>query len=149
MGISAAATDAHVGKTLRLKMARIKKPVIPEKFKDYYTDWHFSPAVESGGFIFVSGFTGTRPDGFIPESISEQIHEAFRKIAVSLGEAGLSLDNIIEMTTYHVGLRDQIEIFRQIKDGYLNEPYPAWTAVGISELAVEGALIEIKVVAKT
>jgi enamine deaminase RidA (YjgF/YER057c/UK114 family) len=29
-----------------------------------------------------------------------------------------------------------------------NEPYPAWTAIGISELAVEEAPIEIRVIAE-
>jgi enamine deaminase RidA (YjgF/YER057c/UK114 family) len=35
----------------------------------------------------------------------------------------------------------------QVKDGYVKEPYPAWTAVGVAELAF-GALVEIKVTAR-
>jgi len=34
-----------------------------------------------------------------------------------------------------------------VKDGFCKEPYPAWTAVGVSELAF-GALVEIKVTAR-
>jgi hypothetical protein len=30
----------------------------------------------------------------------------------------------------------------------VSEPYPAWTAIGISELAVPGGLVEIKVIAR-
>jgi enamine deaminase RidA (YjgF/YER057c/UK114 family) len=35
-----------------------------------------------------------------------------------------------------------------VKDSFLPSPYPAWTAVGISELAVPGALVEIRAVAR-
>lgn len=58
------------------------------------------------------------------------------------------MDDIVEMTTYHVGLKDHFEDFKRIKDEFIKEIYPAWTAIGISELAVEGALIEIRVIAK-
>jgi enamine deaminase RidA (YjgF/YER057c/UK114 family) len=65
-----------------------------------------------------------------------------------LTEVGLTLSDVVEMTTYHVGLKEQLEVFKQIKDEFINEPYPAWTAIGVSELAVDGALIEIRVIAK-
>ncbi len=67
---------------------------------------------------------------------------------MSLTEAGLTFSDVVEMTTYHVGIRSQLEDFRRIKDEFLAEPYPAWTAIGVSELAVEGALIEIRVTAR-
>ncbi|WP_425248200.1 Rid family hydrolase [Desulfospira joergensenii] len=43
---------------------------------------------------------------------------------------------------------EHLEDFKRIKDEFINEIYPAWTAIGVSELAVEGALIEIRVIAK-
>jgi enamine deaminase RidA (YjgF/YER057c/UK114 family) len=36
----------------------------------------------------------------------------------------------------------------KVKDRYLSAPYPAWTAIGISELAIPGGLVEIKVIAR-
>ena len=41
-------------------------------------------------------------------------------------------------------LNEHIGVFMQVKDGFMKEPYPAWTAVGVSELGF-GALVEIKV----
>ena len=52
------------------------------------------------------------------------------------------------MVTYHVGLREHFEEFTRIKDEFIKEPYPAWTAIGVSELAADGAVIEIKVTAR-
>ena len=125
-----------------------KKVIIPSGLRKKYDDWHFSPAVESGGFIFVSGCTGTKPDGTISSDEKEQFHQAFKTAEKSLIEAGLSFSNVIEMTTYHVGLRKHLEIFMSVKDEFIPEPFPAWTAIGITELAVEGAMIEIQIIAK-
>ena len=38
--------------------------------------------------------------------------------------------------------------FMEVRDKYLREPWPAWTAIGITELAVPGAHVEIRVTAK-
>jgi enamine deaminase RidA (YjgF/YER057c/UK114 family) len=35
-----------------------------------------------------------------------------------------------------------------VKDRYVEAPYPAWTAIGVVELAVSGALVEIRVTAR-
>jgi enamine deaminase RidA (YjgF/YER057c/UK114 family) len=125
-----------------------KKSIVPKALESSYIDWHYSPAIKSGDFLFISGCTGSMPDGTISHDIADQIRQAFRKIELSLTEAGLTFSDVIDMTTYHVGLQEQLETFKQIKDEFISEPYPAWTALGISELAVEGAQIEIRVTAK-
>ena len=125
-----------------------KKSIVPSALQSCYTDWHFSPAIKSSDFLFVSGCTGAMPGEPISANIEEQIRNSFRKIEMSLNETGLTFSDIVEMTTYHVGLKEHLEDFKRIKDEFINEIYPAWTAIGISELAVEGALIEIRVIAK-
>ena len=67
---------------------------------------------------------------------------------MSLIEAGLTFSDIVEMTTYHIGLEKHFQDFILIKDEFIGEPYPAWTAVGVSELAEDDAVIEIKVTVK-
>lgn len=126
-----------------------KKTIIPNELRAYYDSWHFSPAIESGGFLFISGCTGTRLDGSISDDIEKQVRQAFETMKKSLIEADLSLSDIVDMTTYHVGLREHLRKFIEVKDEFIGEPYPAWTAVGVTELAVQGALIEIRVIAKT
>jgi len=126
-----------------------QKSIIPDELRTYYDRWHFSPAMDSGGFIFVSGCTGIRPDGSISNDIEEQFRQAFLTAEKILGEAGLSFLDVIDMTTYHVGLRSGLDTFMKVKDEFIGEPYPSWTAVGVTELAVQGAVIEIRVIAKT
>ena len=64
-----------------------------------------------------------------------------------LAAAGLGYTEIAEMTTFHVGLRDHLATFLAVRDEFLSAPWPAWTAIGVSELAVSGARVEIKVIA--
>lgn len=123
-------------------------PIIPSDLRVKYDRWHFSPAMASGGFLFVSGCTGTRPDGTNSKDVKEQFEQAFRTIEKTLAEADLTFADVVEMTTYHVGLKVHFSEFVQVKDEFIKEPYPAWTAIGVSELAADGALIEIKVTAK-
>lgn len=106
-----------------------------------------SPGVISGNHVFVTGMTGSGQDGETPENLEEQFRQAFEKIGAVLREAGLDFDSIVEMTTYHVGLRDHFDRFCAVRSKYVSDPFPAWTPVEVAGLRREGAVVEIKVVA--
>jgi enamine deaminase RidA (YjgF/YER057c/UK114 family) len=106
-----------------------------------------SPGVISGGHIFLTGMTGSRADGSMPSDPAEQIRAAFEKIGAVLQEAGLTHRSIVEMTSYHVGLRDHFDLFNMIRSEYVQEPFPAWTAVEVAGLRRVGAFVEIRVIA--
>ncbi|OBG39631.1 MULTISPECIES: RidA family protein [Mycolicibacter] len=124
------------------------KVVIPEWMKPIYTNFHYAPAVVVGDQLRCSGMIGIRPDLSVPEDPTEQITLAFENLRGLLGEVGLTFADVVEMTTYHVGLSEQIDKFIAVKDAYVSAPYPAWTAVGISELAIPGAVVEIRITAQ-
>ncbi|MGD9021904.1 MAG: RidA family protein [Lysobacterales bacterium] len=125
-----------------------KKAIVPGAYRAKYDKWHFSPAVESGGFLFVSGCTGARPEGVVPGDVTAQFRQAFRNVGKALSEAGLSFADVVEIVSYHVNLEEHFVEFARVKDEFVGEPYPAWTAVGVSALAAHGALVEVKVTAK-
>jgi enamine deaminase RidA (YjgF/YER057c/UK114 family) len=106
-----------------------------------------SPGIISGDHVFVTGMTGSGQDGTMPENCEDQFRQAFEKIGAVLREAGLGYGAIVEMTSYHVGLRDHFDRFCAIRSEYVSEPYPAWTAVEVAGLRREGAIVEIRVVA--
>ena len=126
----------------------MKKPIVPPAFAHYPEEWHFSPLIESGDFIFVSGVTSCRPDDTVSADPETQFRDAFTFMGLHLAAAGLTFDDIVEMTTYHVDLRRHLDAFVKVKDAFVVAPYPAWTAIGITELITEGALIEIRVIAR-
>jgi enamine deaminase RidA (YjgF/YER057c/UK114 family) len=104
--------------------------------------------VIDGDHLRCSGMIGFRPDLSVPEDPTAQFTLAFQNLRGLLAEAGLTFANVTEMTTYHVGLRAHMQAFTAVKDKFMSAPYPAWTAVGISELASPGALVEIQVTAR-
>ncbi|MCG8491354.1 MAG: RidA family protein [Sneathiellales bacterium] len=125
-----------------------KQPIIPSELQGNYDNWHFSPAVASGDFVFFSGCTGTQSDGSIASDPERQFHQAFEKVRLSLIEAGLDFSSVIEITTYHIGLSKHLDLFKSVKDKFIQEPYPAWTAIGVSEFVHPDAIVEIRVLAK-
>lgn len=118
------------------------------EFAHYPGVWHFSPVVESNGFVFLSGQTGCRSDNSISPDPETQFRDAFGHVAGNLAAAGLTFHDVVEMTSYHVGLRKHLDAFTRVKDEFIKPPYPAWTAIGVSELISEGSLVEIRVVAR-
>ena len=84
----------------------------------------------------------------LPKDISEEFDNAWSDVISLLKEAGADASHIVEYTSYHVGLRAHMAEFMAVRDKYLSEPWPAWTAIGITELAVPGAHVEIRVTAK-
>jgi enamine deaminase RidA (YjgF/YER057c/UK114 family) len=123
-------------------MAR-RRSVIPEEMRLMHDQFHFAPAVRVGKNVFCSGQVGSGPGGKLDPDPAAQITQAFENVRSVLEEAGASLADVVELTSFHVGLNEHIGVFMQVKDGFLKEPYPAWTAVGVAELAF-GALVEIK-----
>jgi enamine deaminase RidA (YjgF/YER057c/UK114 family) len=115
--------------------------ILPESMQRGYDNFHFAPAIRHEGIVHCSGQIGS---GDTPE---EEFRSAWQLVGKILSEAGLEYSNIIEFTSYHVGLQAHMGAFMQVKDEFVKEPYPAWTAIGITELAVPGALVEIRVVA--
>ena len=115
------------------------RTVVPEAMKTNYDVFHFAPATVIDNRVYASGQIGIGPD--------EQFTLAFESVGLVLKEADATFDDIVEMTTFHIGLGSHIQEFISVKDRYVKEPYPAWTAVGTTELAIPGAVVEIKVIA--
>jgi enamine deaminase RidA (YjgF/YER057c/UK114 family) len=122
--------------------------VIPAWTRPMYDAYHFAPAVIDGDHLRCSGIIGLRPDMTAPQDPREQFTLAFGNLRELLAEVGLTLADVVEMTSYHVDLREQAQVFVEVKDSFMSAPHAAWTAVGITELVVPGALAEIQVTAR-
>ena len=126
----------------------MKSTLSPPRFAHFIEDWHFSPVLDTGEFVFLSGITGARPDLTVAADPEAQIRDAFAFLKEHLAAADLTFDDVVEMTTYHVDLRRHLPVFMRVKDEYVTAPYPAWTAIGVSQLITESTIIEIRVIAR-
>ncbi|MGO9403863.1 MAG: RidA family protein [Terriglobales bacterium] len=107
----------------------------------------YSAAVRAGDFVYVAGQIGLNPDGSMPQDDETQIVNALDRLKIVLEAAGCSLNDIVELVSYHVGLQKHLARFVEIKSRYLQAPFPTWTILEIAALARPGLVIEIKAVA--
>lgn len=122
--------------------------IIPADLQSYYDDWHMSPGLLCDGFVFFTGFTGARSDGTLSCDPETQIRDAFAKVRSVLEAGGMTFADIVEMTSYHVGLRGHLELFKKVRDEHVQEPYPAWTAIEVAGFVREDAIVELRVIAR-
>jgi enamine deaminase RidA (YjgF/YER057c/UK114 family) len=127
----------------------IKRAIVPPGLRAAAEQAKMSPAIVSGGHVFLTGATGGDADGRMPDDAETQFRNAFDKIGEILQAGGLTFGSVVEMTTYHVGLRDHFDLFDAVRLDYLSAPYPAWTAVEVAGLRREGAVVEIRIIAST
>lgn len=124
-----------------------KRALIPPALRAACEDAGMSPGLQAGGFVFLTGVTGSAADGVMPTDQMDQFNACFDKISSVLNEADAGLNSIVEMTSYHVGLRDHFDAFDKVRRAHLSDPYAAWTAVEVAGLRRVGAVVEIRVVA--
>ncbi|RIL07798.1 MAG: RidA family protein [Proteobacteria bacterium] len=122
--------------------------LVPEGMEMAYDQFHFAPAVRTGRWLRCSGQLGTDERFQAVAEPEAQFAQAFENVKRVLAAAELDFGDVVEMTTFHVGLREHLGVFMKVKDRYVEAPYPAWTAIGVVELAVPGALVEIRVTAR-
>lgn len=120
--------------------------VMPPGSEKTYERFHFAPATRVGNTLYCSGVIGA--DGSkVPEDVGEEFTKAFESLSSVLEAAGGTLADVVEMTSFHVGLNEHLGAFIAAKDVAISEPYPAWTAIGCTELAMPGARVEIRATA--
>ncbi|QCJ00057.1 RidA family protein [Agrobacterium larrymoorei] len=121
--------------------------VFPPGRHALYDNHKYSAAIRSGDLLFVSGQVGSREDGSPEPEFDAQVARAFENLKAVLGAAGATLDDVIDVTTFHTDPEKQFETILAVKDrNFDTKPYPSWTAVGVNWLA--GFDFEIKVIAR-
>ena len=111
-----------------------------------YNTLKFSQAVRVDNTVWVSGQVGMDKKGAVGETIEEQTRMAFQNLKSVLAESNASMDDIVELVTYHTSMKD-MKIFGKVKSEFILNNYPAWTAVGVTELVMPQLMLEIRAIA--
>jgi enamine deaminase RidA (YjgF/YER057c/UK114 family) len=106
----------------------------------------FAEAVIAGDTVYLSGVVAMPNPGETGGAAAYD--RAFKRIEATLMRAGVSWDDVVDLTTFHTDLAGQINEFAAVKSRYIKAPFPAWTAIGISSLYDPAGLVEIKIVAR-
>ncbi len=118
----------------------------PKGSEKVYETMQFSQAIRVDNTVWVSGQVGVDEHGVFGEGIEAQARIAFENLKGVLAETGASMDDIVELVTYHTSM-DDIRKFSEVKSEFITRNYPAWTAVAVSALVFPQILVEIKATA--
>lgn len=128
-------------------MALTNEAIFPANRHALYEAHGYSAAIKSGDLVFVSGQVGSREDGSPEPDFRKQVELAFDNLKAVLDAAGCSIDDIIDVTTFHTDPENQFADIMAVKATVFDQaPYPNWTALGVNWLA--GFDFEIKVIAR-
>ena len=101
----------------------------------------YSQAVQAGATLYLSGQIGLDPQTMqVVDGIDAQIIRVFENLKAVAEAAGASLNDAVKFNIYLTDLANFAKV-NEVMARYLDQPYPARAAVGVSELP-RGALIE-------
>jgi len=109
----------------------------------------FSHAVETEGFVFVTGQMPDTPDtpGVLPDGIEAQTRQVMANLATILAGVGLGLEHVVMARVYLTRFKEDYQAMNEVYRSFWPEGrLPARTCVGVTGLAYE-ALIEVDLVA--
>jgi enamine deaminase RidA (YjgF/YER057c/UK114 family) len=109
----------------------------------------YSAAVEvatPARMLFISGQVGRDSDRNIPDGIEAQAEIAWRNLVTILTEAGMTVDDIADVTVYLVNREDNAG-YDKVRVKWMGERRPASTKIYVSGLADPRMLCEVQAVA--
>jgi 2-iminobutanoate/2-iminopropanoate deaminase len=108
----------------------------------------YSQAVRAGEWVFVSGQLGLSPQGeMVSEDASEQARQALENLRAILREAGLKMENVVQVTVFLTDIQE-FQAVNEVYAQYFKPPYPARCCVEVSNLP-RGGKVEIAAIAKS
>ena len=113
--------------------------------------FHYSRAVKIGDRLEISGQGGWNDDWEFPESITDEIAQAFPNVERPLALAGARWEHVIHVNSHHVGLDGHQEEINQAMSErfrhYMPDQAPICTLLGVASLGGPKMRIEIRVTA--
>ncbi len=124
-------------------MRRLNPATIHPPFANYAHGVEVEPGSR---VVFCSGQLGIGRDGATPDSVEEQTRLCFRAIAAILGEAGMTLVDLIRLNAY-VSSAEHLSGYMQVRDEFVGAPPPASTLMIVQGFARPEFKVEIEAVA--
>ncbi len=101
----------------------------------------------AGTWVYIAGKMGTDGSGsLVPGGMRAQARAALDNVLASVAEAGGGSEHVVKLTAYLTSL-DQYETYNDVRGEVFGSTLPASTAIGIADLILDGAVIEIDGVA--
>ena len=125
----------------------MRRPLSPSNIRAPFARYSHGIEVPAGHrLVLCSGQLGVAQDQSVPEDAGEQAELCFRNIAAILGEAGLSLSDIVRINAY-VTDRAHLRPYMDVRDRVVGNPPPASTLMIVSGFTRPEFKVEVEVIA--
>lgn len=93
----------------------------------------YSPGVDAGDYVYISGQGPRRPDGSSPDGFAAQVKQAFDNVKSVVEAAGLSIDHVVYIQVYLDNISNYDEINKVFAE-YFGKTPPARAVLGVARL---------------
>lgn len=108
----------------------------------------YSHAVETDGWLFITGQMPIGADGTVPEGIEAQTHQVFENLKTVLERLGSNLREVVSARVFLTDFKGHYDRMNTVYASYFEKGrFPARTCVGVTGLARE-SLVEIDFIAR-
>jgi enamine deaminase RidA (YjgF/YER057c/UK114 family) len=119
----------------------------PEAIHPPFANYAHGIEVGAGSrIVFCSGQLGIDQDGAVPDDVEAQARLCFRAIAAILGEASMSLDDLVRLNAYVASVQ-YLGGYMRVRDEFVSSPPPASTLMVVQGFARPEFKVEIEAVA--
>jgi enamine deaminase RidA (YjgF/YER057c/UK114 family) len=139
-----------------MQMVRMDKPIFsvtPGYGERQLRDFHHSQVVRYGDRVETSGQGGWDDDWCYPESVRDEVIQAFADVERTLATVGASWRHVITVHSYHlpdatgrIGPEHLDTMVEQLRLR-MGDRAPLWTCIGVAGLAGPQMRVEIQVAA--
>jgi enamine deaminase RidA (YjgF/YER057c/UK114 family) len=126
------------------QQAPAREHLAPAGWEDSYHGLHYTRVLRIGDRVIVSGIPAA--EGADDEA---KVRWAFQQLQAHLEKAGASMDDVVELQSFHVArdheeFRRRVEPVLKVHREFFKDHDPAWTAVGTTALFSKDAPMEIR-----
>ena len=118
--------------------------IVPPALELLHAKRGHSPGVRIGPLLLISGMLGRDAELAIVSDPEAQMTQIFENMGLVLAQAGCGWSDVAELTAYFTELQRDFDLFMNVRNRYVLEPYPAMTMIGVATLAQPGLICEVK-----
>jgi enamine deaminase RidA (YjgF/YER057c/UK114 family) len=124
-------------------LRRLSPSTIHPPFANYAHGVEVDPGAR---YVFCSGQLGVDRDGGVPEGVEAQARLCFRAIVAILGEAGMTLADVVRINAFVSGA-EHLGGYMKVRDEFVGSPPPSSTLLIVGGFSRPEFKVEIEVTA--
>jgi 2-iminobutanoate/2-iminopropanoate deaminase len=109
------------------------RPISPTQTSSHPNRF-YSPGVDAGDYLYISGQGPRRPDGNLPPTFDAQVHQALDNIKAIVEAAGLTMDHVVYTQVYLEDMAHYAEMNEVFAGYFANKTPPARAVLGVARV---------------